>query len=132
MKIVHRYVAISGAAGFITVPVLDAVALGAVHIALIKEITEYYKEEFSEHVVRNVLIAMAASLIPGSIGSIVVRRMLRALPMIPTGVGLVGMAAGSAVLSYGIGRVFVAHFERGGKLDSFDVKQFIRLLNTPA
>lgn len=120
MVIVHRYVAISAMAGLITVPVVDVAALGGVHVALIKELTEYYGAEFSEHTARNIVIAIAASLIPGSIGSALGRKALRALPFITHGAGLLTMSAFSAVVSYGLGLAFIRHFEGGGTLDSFD------------
>ena len=128
MRIVHRYVLISAAAGAVPVPVLDIAALGAVHVALIKEITEHYGAEFSEHAARNILVAIGASLIPGSIGSVVARKILRALPFVTPGLGLAAMSASSAAVSYALGTIFVRHFESGGTLDSFKVENLHRLV----
>ena len=128
MSIVHRYVLISAAAGVITVPVLDVAALGTVHVALIKEITEYYGDEFSEHAARNILIAIGASLVPGSIGSVIGRRVLRALPFVTPGLGLATMSAFSAMVSYTLGTVFVRHYEAGGTLNSFNLENLHKLL----
>jgi uncharacterized protein (DUF697 family) len=122
MKIVRRYVVISAGAGLINVPILDVSALAGVHIALIKEITEYYSHEFSEHTAKSVLIAIGASLIPGSLGSILGRRLLHALPFITPGIGFAGMSACSALVSYGLGTMFIRHFEAGGTLLDFDVE----------
>lgn len=128
MAIVRRYTMVSAAAGVVTVPVLDVAALGAIHIALIKEITTHYGAEFSEHAARNILIAIGASLIPGSIGSVFARRALRLLPFVTPGIGLAAMSASSAVVSYLLGTVFVRHFEAGGTLDTFDVAHLHRLV----
>jgi uncharacterized protein (DUF697 family) len=122
MKIVRRYVLISAGAGLITLPVIDVSALAAVHVALIKELTEHYGHEFSEHVARNILIAIGASLIPGSIGSILGRKLLRALPFVDPVSALAAMSGFSAFVSYSLGRVFIEHFERGGTLANFDVE----------
>mgnify|MGYP002630455097 CR=1 FL=1 len=132
MRIVHRYVLISAAAGIVTVPVLDVMLLGGVHIALIKEITEYYGAEFSEHGARNILVAIAASLIPGTIGSMLGRKALRALPFLPHGIGLATMSAFSAAVSYAIGVGFSRHYEKGGTLASFDVENLHRPFTIPA
>lgn len=129
MKIVHRYVAISAAAGLVTIPVLDVAALGAVHLALIKELTEYFDHEFSEHAARSIVIAIAASLIPGSIGTAVGRKVMHALPFITPGLSLATMSAFSAGVSYGVGVGFVRHYEAGGTLHTFDVKDLHRLLH---
>ena len=133
MTIVRRYVAVSAVAGLITVPVVDVAALGGVHVALIKDLTEYYGAEFSEHTARNILIALAAGLVPGAAGSVLGRKLLRALPFITHGAGLLTMSAFSAGVSYGLGHVFIRHFEGGGTLDSFDPKHLHRFLTgTPA
>ena len=129
MRIVHRYVAVSAVAGLITVPVLDVAALGGVHISLIKQLTDYYGAEFSEHTARNILIAIAASLVPGAIGSVLGRKALRALPFITYGAGLFTMSAFSAGVSYGLGLVFIRHFEGGGTLDSFNPEHLHRFFS---
>jgi uncharacterized protein (DUF697 family) len=129
MHIVHRYVGISAAAGLLTIPVLDVAALGIVHIALIKEITEYYGFEFSERAARNVLIAIGAGLIPGAIGSALGRKALYALPFVTSGLGLATMSAFSAAVSYGLGVGFVRHFESGGTLGGFNTRDLHRPFN---
>ena len=126
MAIVRRYVLLSAGAGLITIPIVDVSALAAVHIALIKEITEYYGAEFSEHTAGSILIAIGASLIPGSIGSSVGRRVLRALPFVTHGIGLAGMSAFSALVSYGLGTIVVRHFEASGTLLDFDIDHLHR------
>lgn len=133
MSIVHRYVATSAVAGLITVPGIDVAALGGVHIALIKRLTEYYGAEFSEHTARNIVIAIAASLVPGTIGSILGSRALRMLPYVSHAAGLLTMSAFSAAASYGLGLIFVRHFEAGGTLDSFNIENLHDIFRrTPA
>ena len=132
MRIVHRYVMISAGAGLITIPVIDVATLAGVHVALIKDITEHYGEEFSDHAARNIVIALAASLVPGAIGSMLGRKALRMLAVITGGSGLAGLAimsAFSAMVSLALGTVFVRHFEEGGTLDSFNLKSLHRLFN---
>ena len=129
MRIVRRYALMSAAvAGVIPLPGLDVTILAGIHIALIKEITEEYGAVFAEHAARNIVIALAASLVPGTIGSFAGRRLLRALPLITPGLGVVAMSASSAAVSYALGRVIMAHFETGGTLDNFDVKNLHKLM----
>ncbi len=133
MKIVHRYVATSAAAGLISVPVLDVAALGGVHISLIKRLTEYYGAEFSEHTARNIVIAITASLVPGVIGSVLTNKAMRVLPYVSHVVGIVTMSAFSGAVSYGLGLVFIKHFEGGGTLDSFNIDHLHHVFKrTPA
>jgi len=133
MKIVRRYVATSAVAGLITVPGIDVAALGGVHISLIKRLTEYYGAEFSEHTARNIVIAITASLVPGTIGSLLSGKALRVLPYFSHAAGLLTMSAFSAAVSYGLGLVFIRHFEAGGTLDSFDIENLHHVFRrTPA
>jgi uncharacterized protein (DUF697 family) len=113
MRIVYRYMGISAGAALIPFAGVDVAALAGIHIALIKELCEHYDIDFTEHTARNVLIGVAASIVPGTVGSILGRKIL----------GIFGwtlMSAGSAAFSYGIGRLFIEHFEGGGTLLSLD------------
>lgn len=47
---------------------------------------------------------------------------LQRLPVMTGIVGWVAMAGGSAVVTYGLGRTLIEHFEAGGTLANFDVK----------
>src|SRR5215471_8429036 len=71
MKIVYRYMAVSAGAALIPVPGVDTAILAGVHVALIKQLCDHYSVDFSEHTARNVLIAVAGSIVPGTIGSVV-------------------------------------------------------------
>ena len=70
MQIVYRYMAASAGAALVPVPGMDIVLLAGVHVALIKRLCEHYHVDFSENTARNLLVAIAASIIPGTIGSI--------------------------------------------------------------
>jgi uncharacterized protein (DUF697 family) len=121
-NIIRRYVVISAGAGLITLPVVDVSVLAGVHVALIKELSEYYGNEFSDHAARNIVIAIGASLAPGAIGSMLGRRLLSALPFVTPVTALASMAGFSAFVSYSLGWIFLEHFESGGTLQNFDVE----------
>lgn len=120
MRIVHRYMAVSAGAAFIPIVGADVVTLAGIHVALVKQLCEHYQIDFTDHTARNVLIALGVSVIPGTVGSMLSRRLLRVLPATGTVFGWMLMSAGSAAFSYAIGRLFIEHFEAGGTLDSFD------------
>lgn len=123
MQIVYRYMALSAGAALIPLAGADTLVLAGVHVALIKQLCDHYEVDFSEHTARNVLIAVAASILPGTLGSILGRRILRLLPWTSAFLGWTLMSAGSAAFSYGIGKLFIRHFETGGTLLSFDVRR---------
>jgi uncharacterized protein (DUF697 family) len=120
MRIVRRYMAMSAGAALIPFSGVDVAALAGIHIALIKELCEHYDIDFTEHTARNVLIGVAGSIVPGTVGSILGRKILSMLPVANAVFGWVLMSAGSAAFSYGIGRLFIEHFEGGGTLLSLD------------
>jgi uncharacterized protein (DUF697 family) len=123
LKIVYKYVAVSAGAALIPIPGVDIAVLAGVHVALIKRLCEHYKVDFSEHTARNILIAVAGSVIPGTLGSLAGRKILRMLPPAVRVIGWGLMSASSAVFSYGIGLLFIHHFESGGNLLSFDTRR---------
>src|SRR5262245_60904061 len=105
MRIVYRYMGISAGAALIPIAGVDVAALAGIHIALIKELCDHYDIDFTEHTARNVLIGVAASVVPGTIGSILSRKFLGMLPAANALFGWTLMSAGSAVFSYSIGRL---------------------------
>jgi uncharacterized protein (DUF697 family) len=125
IHIVRKYVVASAAIGMIPIPGLDVTLLAGVHIALVKTLTEHYGETFSDHAARNVVLAVGASLLPATVGSVATRR---ALKLLPPGVGTIAGLASSGIASYALGRVIMAHFENGGTLDSFDPKDLGKLM----
>jgi len=128
MRIVYRFMAVSAGAALIPAPGVDVVVLAGVHVALIKTLCDHYSVSFSEHTARNLLIAITASVIPGTIGSVLGRKALRVLPALARRVGWALVSASSAAFSYGIGRLFIYHFEAGGTLLDFDPKRLHRAL----
>jgi len=132
MRIVYRYVAVSAGAGFIPIIGLDVAILAGIHVSLIKRLCEHYDVEFSEHTARNLLIAVVGSIIPGTAGSLLSSKVLGALPRAIHPFGGMLMSASSAAFSFGIGKLFVRHFESGGTLLSFDPARLHDLRDRPA
>src|SRR5262245_3176392 len=105
MQIVYRYMAVSAGAALIPVPGVDTAILAGVHLTLIKNLCEHYGVSFSEHAARNILIALLASVIPGSLGSIASRKVLDLLSGAARTFGWVILSASSAAFTYGLGRL---------------------------
>lgn len=124
LHIVNQYAVASAGAGLIPIPGVDVTVLAGIHLALIKKLCEHYGESFADHAARNIVIAVGVSLVPGTIGSAVSRPILGSLPRL---LGPLVMSASSAAVSYALGRVIMAHFEGGGTLASFDVKDLHKL-----
>jgi uncharacterized protein (DUF697 family) len=126
MAIVYRYMAISAGAALVPLPGIDTAVLAGVHVALIKQLCDHYGVSFSEHTARNLVIAIVGSVIPGTVGSILGHKALALLPTAARVFGLALFPISSAAFSYGIGRLFISHFESGGTLLSFDTRRLHR------
>lgn len=125
-SILKRYALTSGGAGLITAPFLGMAALTALHLALIRELSHLYGVEFSKETARGILLALGAAFAPGWLGFGLQNTILKRLPAMTGIVGWVAMAGTSAVVTYGLGRTLIEHFEAGGTLADFDVKHLHR------
>lgn len=122
-SILKRYALTSGGAGLITAPFLGMAALTALHLALIRELSHLYGVEFSKESARGILLALGVAFVPGWLGFGLQNTILNRLPVMTGIVGWVAMAGGSAVVTYGLGKVMIEHFESGGTLKDVDIEK---------
>ena len=120
-SILRTYSLASGGAGLVTVPFLSMAALTTLHLALIRDLARVYDVEFSTGSAGGVLLALGAAFVPGWLGGAMARSILSRLPAVTGVIGWVAMASLSAVVTYGLGRTLIGHFESGGTLADFDV-----------
>jgi uncharacterized protein (DUF697 family) len=131
MHIVYRYAAMSAGAALIPTPGADTVVLAGLHAALIKQLCDHYGVSFTDHVARNIMMAVLASVIPGSFGSLASRKAIQVLSSATRVFGWAILSASSAAFTYGLGRLFVTHFESGGTLLSLDTRRLNPLFGRP-
>jgi len=122
-SILNKYALASGGAGLITAPFLGMAALTGVHLALIRDLSKLYEVEFSKESARGILLALGVAFVPGWLGFGLQKTILQRLPLMTGVVGWVAMAGMSAVVTYGLGKTLIEHFESGGTLHNFDVKR---------
>ncbi|MCS6904499.1 MAG: DUF697 domain-containing protein [Bacteroidia bacterium] len=118
-KIIQDAVIWSMGAGLIPLPLMDVAAVTAIQMDMIRKICSLYGQDFSE------MQAKAwVSTLGGSISSRLVAESAKLLPGVGTVMGGVTMSILSGAVTYGVGRVFVKHFESGGTLMNFDPEKF--------
>ncbi len=105
--------------GLIPVPLLDVVAITGVQLKMIQRLCDYYQQSFSEQQARAIIAALLGGSNAGFVSAGVSRSLGKFIPFI----GFVVTPIAAGALTYGIGRVFVHHFELGGTFLSFDVEQ---------
>jgi len=121
-SVLKNYAIASGGAGLITAPFLGMAALTALHLALIRDLSRLYGVEFSKETARGILLALGAAFVPGWLGFGLQNSILKRLPLMTGVIGWVAMAGMSSVVTYGLGKTLIEHFEAGGTLADFDVK----------
>jgi uncharacterized protein (DUF697 family) len=128
MRLVNRFTAWAGVAGFIPLPVVDAFAVGGLQVQMLRRLSQIYDEPFSENRGKALVAALAGSLIPetSAIGAV---SLVKAMPVVGTIAGGIAMPALSAGATFAIGRAFIQHFQSGGTLLDFnppDYREFIK------
>ncbi len=118
--IVHRYILWSAGGGLIPFAGVDALALTAIQVLMVRSLCELYETPFKQELVRSVVTALVGSLTP---------TYLKSYPGLGTLVGVVTGPAFYSASTYAVGKVFVQHFESGGTLLTFDpakMKEYFR------
>jgi uncharacterized protein (DUF697 family) len=121
-RIISKYTGWGAGAGAIPLPLWDIAAVCAVQVKLVKDLLALYERPFSESRARSIVSVLIGSLSPALLAGVTASSLLKFVP----GVGAVLAAATLPVLSsassYAVGRVMLAHLEKGGSLSDFDAE----------
>ena len=123
MKLAERFALWSGAAGLIPVPIVDATAVSAVQIQMVRRLSQIYGVPFSDNQGKALIASVVGSMIPASSG-IGAASLLKGVPLVGTAVGAFVMPVLSAGATYAIGMAFIQHFASGGTLLDFSPRDY--------
>lgn len=115
-KLVNRYAALASSVGLLPMPLVDMLAAGSLQLKLIRELSIVYEAPFSGQRAK----AVIAALIGGGQTALLIKSMLKFVPVVGYPLIAVPAAATAGGLTYAIGKVFIFHFELGGTLLDFD------------
>lgn len=127
-RLVNRFAAWSGVAGFIPLPVVDAFAVGGLQVQMLRRLSQIYDVPFSENRGKALIAGLAGALIPAT-SALGAASLVKTMPIVGTIVGGITMPALSAGATFAIGRAFIQHFRTGGTLLDFnppDYRDFIK------
>ena len=111
------------AATVLPVPFFDLVALGVVQVKMVRDLAKVYGVDDNSETLKSVISALLGTLAPAAVSGGLFGSALKLIPVGGSIVGSVGLAAFGSAATYAIGKVFVAHFERGGTLKSFSAEE---------
>lgn len=120
MEIVKKNMLWSGGAGLLPVPLLEFVTISGLQVKLIKELSDHYGVPFRQDLAKSIVLSLVGSLGGMKIAQVLATSSLRAVPVVGPMISALSLPAMSAGVAYAVGKVFIAHYETGGTLLSFD------------
>ena len=124
-SIIKTHMVIAMGAGLVPIPLLDFVAVTAVQLDMLRQLSNNYGKNFSEQSGKSLVSAIGGSVLARMGASAV-----KAIPIIGSILGGVTMAVLSGASTYAIGNVFKEHFRNGGDLSNIDIakaKEFFKV-----
>jgi uncharacterized protein (DUF697 family) len=117
LAIVERHANFSAVGGFIPLPLVNAAAVAAVIVRMVKELSALYGVPFHRNGAFAIVNGLMGGVMPSGLASVATSAIVAVTP----GVNLIGVAVYSVTASaYAreIGRILVEHFESGATLES--------------
>lgn len=120
--LVRNHAFVAAGIGLIPMPVVDAIALTGTQLKLLKSLGDLYGQNFSEEYVKKTIAALINGYAPLQMAPVVASA-IKFVPFFGQAAGALSMSTVGAGITYGIGKVFVQHFESGGTFLTFDAKK---------
>ncbi len=115
-SIIRNHMIWSMGAGVIPVPVVDFLAVSAIQLDMVKQLSNIYEIDFSKTKGKAIITALTSS----SLAKLGAGRMVKFIPVVGTVLGSITMSVLSGATTYALGEVFKKHFETGGTFLDFD------------
>ncbi len=115
-RIIKDHILWSIGAGLVPLPVLDIVAVTAVQLDMLRQLSALHGVPFTESEGKAWVTALAGNMV-ARIGA----NALKLIPGVGTILGGVSMSILAGASTYAIGQVAVGHFERGGTFADIDM-----------
>ena len=116
IAIVERYANGSAIGGAIPVPLVNAAAITALMVRMIKSLSELYGVPFERNRTRSIVVGLMGGALPTGFATIATSTLSYFVP----GLNLVGLAVASVTsgaYARSIGQLYIDHFETGTAVD---------------
>jgi uncharacterized protein (DUF697 family) len=120
--LIERYATYSAAAGLVPVPAIDAAAIAAVQVQMLRALAAHYTVPFSQERGQALIAALVGGVMPSLAG-------YQCLKLAGPLAGILGISGFAMTSTWAVGRVFVAHFETGGTLIDLNVEESKRRMS---
>jgi uncharacterized protein (DUF697 family) len=119
-SIIQRNVFWALGAGVLPIPVFDIVAVTAVQVKMLKELSDLYGVTFREDAAKKVVYSLIAALGSVGVGTAIGGSLTKLIPGLGTTLGVVSVPIFAAAFTHAVGKLFLMHFESGGTVLDFD------------
>jgi uncharacterized protein (DUF697 family) len=126
--LVKNYTLASAAIALVPLPFVDEVALMALQVKMVHDLSRHYDVSFKANVVRSLISALLSGLTGGLLAK-GLYSLAKAVPVLGTLGGGGGLALSSASVTYAVGSVFIKHFEANGTLLNVDSEWFKKMFH---
>jgi uncharacterized protein (DUF697 family) len=116
VAIVERYANLSAVGGAIPVPLVNAAAILALLVRMVKALSDLYDVPFERNRTRSIVIGLMGGALPTGFSTIATSSLTFLVP----GLNLVGLAVASVTsgaFARAIGQLYIEHFENGVTID---------------
>lgn len=118
--VIHRNVLWALGAGVVPFPLADLLAVIAVQVKMLKEMSDVYDVPFKEDLAKKLVASLLSGMGGVSVGAVLGGSMIKLIPALGTALGVVAVPVVAGAFTHATGRVFVMHFESGGTFLDFD------------
>lgn len=115
-SIIREKMLITLGAGMIPIPMVDILAVSAIQVAMVRQISRAFGIDYKESDGKALITALTGASFARLGGSLV-----KAIPGVGTFFGGLTTSVLSAASTYAVGEVFKKHFETGGTFLDFDL-----------
>lgn len=124
--VVRRNVLWSLGAGAIPVPFVDVLAVSAVQVKMLKQLSDLYGLSFSDSIAKKLVASLLTGLggvgLGVAVGAAIGGSLSKLLPAFGTTIGVLSVPLFAGAFTHATGRVFTMHFESGGTMLDFDAR----------
>jgi uncharacterized protein (DUF697 family) len=119
-SIIQRNVIWALGAGIVPIPIADVVAVTAVQIKMLKELSDLYEVKFTKSIAKKIIGSLLSGVGSVGLGSVIGASLAKLVPAVGTTLGVVAVPIFAGAFTHATGRIFLMHFESGGTFLDFD------------
>jgi uncharacterized protein (DUF697 family) len=121
MRVVREYMGWATGGGLIPVPLVDLAAIALVELKMVHSLANLYGVPFSRSAAKSIIGALIGGggtyVLAAPVASVV-----KFVPVVGQFFGMLSEPALAAAATYALGKVFIQHFESGGTLLDFNIR----------